>query len=43
MNTPGIRLVLDQGIPRDAAAFLRERGQDCTHVGEAWMSKSTDE
>jgi len=30
----GVRLVLDQGVPRDAAGFLRERGHDCIHVGE---------
>jgi predicted nuclease of predicted toxin-antitoxin system len=35
-------LVLDQGIPRDAAAFLRERGHDCIHVGEIGMSMATD-
>ena len=38
-----VRLVLDQGIPRDAAAFLREGGHDCIHVGEVGMSMATDE
>lgn len=38
-----MRLVLDQGVPRDAAVFLREGGHDCIHVGEVGMSMSTDE
>lgn len=38
-----VRVVLDQGLPRDAADLLRERGYDCTHVGEIGMSKSSDE
>ncbi len=29
------RLVLDQGVPRDAAELLREIGYGCTHVGES--------
>ena len=37
------RLVLDQGIPRDAAALLRERGLDCVHLGEIGMSQADDE
>jgi predicted nuclease of predicted toxin-antitoxin system len=43
ISTDGIRLVLDQGVPRDAAALLREHGHDCTHVGEIGMSTATDE
>ena len=39
----GVHVVLDQGIPRDAASFLRERGHDCIHVGEIEMSMATDE
>ena len=38
-----MRLVLDQGLPRDAAALLRERGHDCIHIGDIGMSKATDE
>ena len=37
-----MRLVLDQGIPRDAATLLRERGHDCIHVSEIGMSKADD-
>jgi predicted nuclease of predicted toxin-antitoxin system len=37
------RLVLDQGIPRDAAGQLRAAGCDCVHVGEIGMWKATDE
>ena len=29
-----IRLVLDQGVPRDAARLLRDLGYECIHVGE---------
>ena len=35
-----MRLVLDQGVPRDAASLLRELGHDCTHVGEVGMFES---
>ena len=38
-----MRLVLDQGVPHDAAALLRSLGHDCTHVGEIGMSKAADE
>ena len=38
-----MRLVLDQGVPRDAAALLRSCGYDCTHVGEIGMSNAADE
>ena len=38
-----VRVVLDQGVPRDAAALLRERGYECTHVGELGMSRASDE
>ena len=38
-----IGLVLDQGIPRDAAGKLRELGYECIHVGEVGMSTATDE
>jgi predicted nuclease of predicted toxin-antitoxin system len=36
-------VVLDQGIPRDAATLLRERGHKCTHVGEIGMSRAADQ
>jgi predicted nuclease of predicted toxin-antitoxin system len=38
-----MRLVLDQGVPRDAASLLRSLGYDCIHVGEIGMSKAADE
>ena len=38
-----ITLVLDQGVPRDAAGRLRDLGYDCVHVGEVGMSKAADE
>ena len=37
-----IRLVLDQGVLRDAALLLRERGHECTHVSEIGMSVASD-
>ena len=36
-------LVLDQGVPRDAAALLQNLGHDCVHVSEIGMSKAGDE
>ena len=38
-----MRLVLDQGVPRDAAAVLRSLGHDCIHVGEIGMSQAADD
>jgi predicted nuclease of predicted toxin-antitoxin system len=38
-----MRLVLDQGGPRDVAGLLRDLEHDCIHVGEIGMSKATDE
>jgi len=38
-----MRLVLDHGVPRDAAALLRSLGHDCKHVGEIGMSRAADE
>jgi predicted nuclease of predicted toxin-antitoxin system len=38
-----MRLVLDQGVPQDAAALLRRLGYDGVHVGEVGMSKAADE
>ena len=36
-------LVLDQGVPRDAAIRLRGLGYECIHLGEIGMSKAADE
>ena len=38
-----MRLVLDQGIPRDAAARFRDHGHDCVHVGEVGMHNAADD
>ena len=38
-----MRLLLDQGIPRDAAVFLRATGHECIHAGEIGMSEAADE
>ena len=43
IDSTAMRLVLDQGIPRDAATWLRELGYECTHVGEIGMSKVGDD
>lgn len=38
-----MRLILDQGVPRDAASLRRTLGYDCIHVSEIGMSKAADE
>src|SRR5579884_2320359 len=38
-----LKLMLDQGVPRDAAGRLRAIGYDCIHVGEAGLSAASDE
>lgn len=38
----GLPVLLDQGLPRDAAEELRSAGVDCTHVGEIGMAAASD-
>jgi predicted nuclease of predicted toxin-antitoxin system len=38
-----ISLVLDQGVPRDAAELLRTLSYECVHVGEIGMWNAPDE
>jgi predicted nuclease of predicted toxin-antitoxin system len=38
-----MRLLLDQGLPRSAAAILRGKGWDVIHVGEIGMAAAADE
>jgi predicted nuclease of predicted toxin-antitoxin system len=42
MKIAGLHLLLDQGLPRDAAEQLRAAGVNCTHVGEIGMSAAAD-
>jgi predicted nuclease of predicted toxin-antitoxin system len=42
MEDAGPPLLLDQGLPRDAAHQLRASGVGCTHVGEIGMSAAAD-
>ena len=37
-----MRLLLDQGLPRSAAKFLREAGVDTVHVGEIGYAAADD-
>lgn len=37
------QIILDQGLPRDAAIELRRREWDCDHVSDLGMSRSDDE
>jgi predicted nuclease of predicted toxin-antitoxin system len=38
-----IRIVLDQGVARDAAVRLRDLEYECIHVGEVGLSTPADE
>jgi predicted nuclease of predicted toxin-antitoxin system len=38
-----LKLLLDQGLPRTAAARLRDRGLDAVHTGEVGLAAATDE
>lgn len=38
-----MKLLLDQGTPRSAAALLRESAVDALHTGEMGLSKAEDE
>ena len=38
-----MKLLIDQGLPRSAAARLREVGCDAVHVGEVGAATATDE
>jgi predicted nuclease of predicted toxin-antitoxin system len=37
-----VRLILDQGVPRDAAGQLRDLGYECIHVEDIGMWNATD-
>ena len=41
-GSPILHLVLDQGVPRDAARRFRELRYECTHVGEIGMGNAAD-
>ncbi|MGH8285469.1 MAG: DUF5615 family PIN-like protein [Steroidobacteraceae bacterium] len=38
-----IKILLDQGLPRSAAARLREAGWDAVHAAEVGLERATDE
>lgn len=42
MEDAGLHLLLDQGLPRDAAEQLRSGSVSCIHVGEIGLSTATD-
>ena len=38
-----MKLLLDQGLPADAAGLLREAGYECLHVSEIHLQRAADE
>ena len=42
MNASPLRVLLDQGLPRDTADQLRTGSLECRHVGEIGMSAASD-
>lgn len=38
-----MKLLLDQGMPADAASMFRQLGIECRHVSEMGMQKAEDE
>lgn len=38
-----MKLLLDMGLARRAAALLREQGLDCTHLGELGLPRLADQ
>jgi predicted nuclease of predicted toxin-antitoxin system len=41
-SADSIPIILDHGLPRDAASILRQLGHNCVHVGEIGMSRAED-
>ena len=37
-----MKLLLDQGVPRSAAALLRQAGLDAVHAGESGLAEAAD-
>jgi predicted nuclease of predicted toxin-antitoxin system len=37
-----MKMIIDQGLPRGAAALMREAGYDAIHVGETGMAMASD-
>ena len=37
-----MKLLLDQGVPRSAAALLRQAGWDAVHTGETGLAEAAD-
>ena len=42
LRTSSMKLLLDQGLPRTAAALLREQGIDTVHTGEIGLATADD-
>jgi predicted nuclease of predicted toxin-antitoxin system len=40
---PSLKLLLDQGLPAEAASLFRELGYECSHVSESGMQRAKDE